>query len=175
MLPCSGGCHSSQWSLCYCIYPLIRLVAAGPCVRLRVLSVARPGIACWQHHSADVRRRGGCCKVLFVSVHQMLDVFNNKSHVLGRLLKLDFVCFQRKVACHTTNRPSPPPVATAPLARPPPRARQGRARPKVRDSHSSGPPQSTLNSWGPTDRDSSLESYVSKCLCYSRVLPARPH
>lgn len=34
MMPCSRGCHSSQWSLCYCIYPLIRPVAARPCVRL---------------------------------------------------------------------------------------------------------------------------------------------
>lgn len=58
MLPCSRGCHSSQWSLCYCIYPLIRLVDGRPCVRLRVLSVARPGIACWHCHSADVMRRG---------------------------------------------------------------------------------------------------------------------
>lgn len=58
MLPCSRRCHSSQRSLCYCVYPLIRLLAAGPCVRLRFLSAARPGSACWQRHSADVRRRG---------------------------------------------------------------------------------------------------------------------
>lgn len=84
MLPCSRGSNSSQWSLCYCIYPLIRLVAARPCVRLRVISVARRGSACWHYHSADVRRRGVSKVLVFVSVHQMLHVFhcNNKNHMV---------------------------------------------------------------------------------------------
>lgn len=76
-------------------------------------------------------------------------------------LSIPSLCFQRRGACHTVNHPSPPLVATAPLAQPPPRARQGHARPRVHDSHNSGPPQSTLNSWGPMDRDSTWESYVS--------------
>lgn len=76
-------------------------------------------------------------------------------------------------ACHTVNLRSHPLVATAPLAQPPPRARQGRARPRVHDSHSSGLPQSMLNSWGPTDRDSTRESYVSSLvflIFYSSVV-----
>lgn len=69
--------------------------------------------------------------------------------------------FQRTVACRTVNLRSHHPAATAPLAQAPPRAQQGHARPRVHDSHSSGRPQSMLNSWGQTDRDSTRESYVS--------------
>lgn len=71
------------------------------------------------------------------------------------------VCFQRKGACHTVNHRSPPPVGTAPLVQPPPRAQQGRARTRAHDSHYSGLPQSMLTSWGPTDRSSTRGSYVS--------------
>ncbi|XP_034063106.1 roundabout homolog 2 isoform X4 [Gymnodraco acuticeps] len=48
---------------------------------------------------------------------------------------------------------------TAPPAPPPLRAPQGHARPRGPDSLNSGPPQSTLNSWGPMDRDSTRENY----------------
>ena len=178
MLPCSRGCHGSQGSLCYCIYLLIRLLASRPCVRLRGLSVACPGSACWHHHSADVRR-SGVCKVLFVSMYQMLAVFhsNNECHVFCLVVKLKVhlrvrcMCFQRMGACHTVNHRSPPPVDTAPLAQPPPRARQGHVRPRVHDSRSSGPPQSMLNSWGPMDRDSTRGSYVSNSVfcCFAAV------
>lgn len=78
VLPCSRRCHGSQWSPSYSIYPLISLV--GPCVWLRVQSVAGPGSQSWQCHSADVRSRD-CSKVLFALMHQMLDVLfccNNK-------------------------------------------------------------------------------------------------
>lgn len=88
-----GGLHGNQRPLSCCICPVIRLVAAGPCVRLRVLSVARPGIACWQHHSADVREEGwgggGVQRRLFISMRQMLNVFHrkNKSNELRLLFK----------------------------------------------------------------------------------------
>lgn len=165
MLPCSRGSNSSQHSLCYCIYPLIRLIAVRPCVRLRVISVARPGSASWRYQSADVRRRRGCT-VFFVSMHQMLHVFhcNNKNHVHLSTFQTHTMFlggFQRTGACRTVNLRSHHLAATAPPAQPPPRAQQGHARLRVHDSHSSGPPQSMLNSWGPTDRDSTRESYVS--------------
>lgn len=166
MLPCSRGSNSSQQSLCYCIYPLIRLIAARPCVRLRVISVARPGSASWRYQSADVRRRRRGCKVFFVSMHQMLHVFhcnNKKSHGLSTFQTHSVFLggFQRTAACPTVNPRSLHLVATARLAQPPPRAQRGHARPRVHDSHSSGPPRSMLSSWGPTDRDSTRESYVS--------------
>lgn len=140
MLPRSRGSSVS---------PLIREVAARPCVRLRVTSVACPGSACWHGHSADVRR------TLCVRTSDVI-----------RFFTLGFVCFQRKDVCHTVNLHSHPLVATAPPARPPPRGRQDRARPRVQGSLSSGPPRSMQNSWAPTDRDSTWESYVSNSLLY---------
>lgn len=106
-------------------------------------------------HASDVRR------VFIATIKVICCVyFSNSKCASGSLC----MCFQRMGACHTVNHRSPPPVDTAPLAQPPPRAQQGHVRPKVHDSHNSGPPQSMLNSWGPTDRDSSRGSYVSNSL-----------
>lgn len=163
-------CRSSQWSLCYCIYPLIRLVAARPCARpcarLRVFFrgtpwqcvLARPLCRC----QAERGFQTALC--LHASDARCVPLQQQKSRVVSTFqkLKLPSACvFQRRGACHTTSHRSRPLADTAPPARPPPRARRGRARPRVHDSHNSGPPPSTLISWGPMDRDSTRGSYVS--------------
>lgn len=144
--------------------PVVPLLLCLPphktCVRLRVLSVACPGIACWHCQSADVRRRVTACSLCPCIRCEMrfTPTINVK---LKEYLSLPLCVSQRTGVCHTINHPSPPPAATAHLAQPPPRARRDHARPRVPGSRSSGPSQSMQISWGPTGRDSTQASYVS--------------
>lgn len=56
--PAAGGATAASSPSVIVFTLLVRVVAARPCAKLRILSVAHPGIARWHGHCADVRSAG---------------------------------------------------------------------------------------------------------------------
>lgn len=56
--PAAGGATAASSPPVIVFTLIVRVVAARPCAKLRVLSMARPGIARWHGHSADVKSVG---------------------------------------------------------------------------------------------------------------------